>query len=116
MTKATLFDIDPLPTGPQSRTPAAPIAQRQGLAHAEREHQGVQAIVAALLWEARPGGLTIQELAEAVSRRRGPTKETTITQPLKNLRESGHVRDSGETRMGNAGTRVTIWVHTGGKA
>jgi hypothetical protein len=63
------------------------------------------------------GGLTIQEIAAAVSRRLGRlVKETTICGRLGELtgREAGRRRwvvDSGCKRMGNAGVRCQVWVH-----
>ncbi len=116
---------------------AARITQRLALESAERElHPNVQTIVVSLLYRAGrareesgrvTGGLTIQELAVSVSAIRGKTtKETTITQPLKNLRggeifddagnlirvDPEYVRDSGRTRIGNDGKACTVWEHT----
>lgn len=116
--------------------PAAPKTQHAAFQASGEKRECVRGMVAALLYAAGRvtvrdsktlGGMTIQELAKSVSERRGKlTKETTITQPLKDLRggevrladgellriDPEYVRDSGHTRMGNDGKPCTVWEHT----
>ncbi|QDU33778.1 hypothetical protein KS4_18350 [Poriferisphaera corsica] len=107
-----------------TRPPVARQNQRAGLRKANKE-PCVRAHVASELLKAGPvrvldgtvvGGATIQELRLLVTERRDKeTKETTITQPLKDLRESGHVIDSGYSRVGNSGVMNTVWAHRAAK-
>jgi hypothetical protein len=95
--------------------PVARVNQRLGQHFAAPMRDGIRSIIAAYLHAAGERGATIQELAEHVGNKRGQlTKETSITQPLKDLREDGLVRDSGRSRPGNAGVSNTVWVHTRG--
>jgi chromosome segregation and condensation protein ScpB len=95
--------------------PVARVNQRLGLHFSAPMRDGIRSIVAAYLHAAGERGATIQELAEYVGNKRGQTtKETSITQPLKDLREEGLVRDSGRSRTGNAGVANTVWVHVRG--
>lgn len=104
------------------RVPIARVNQIKAKLAADAESPSVRGFVAAGLHGAGPvvvrsgrveGGMTIQELAEYVSGKRGRhTKETTITQPLKDLREAGFARDSGHSRRGNAGVDCTVFEHT----
>lgn len=125
---AACFDCNGVdPTCPSchgtQRVPVAKVNQIRAKIVADLElHPSVRGHVAALLYAAGTardvdgvtvGGMTIQELAVAVSERRGrATKETTITQPLADLRDGGFVSDSGLSRVGNAGVANTVWEHT----
>ena len=91
--------------------------QRAGQAHAAIHLRGVKQYIADILQGAgavscdgMTGGMTICELAAAVSDLRGKrTKQTTMTQPLKDLRLAGIVKASGKTRLGDSDVRVTVW-------
>jgi len=113
--KLMLFNVDGRPAPYQLSSPTS----RQGARRIRPQASGLRELVLDALHGAGPvspdgqdGGYTIQELAEVVSDKRGrPTKETTICGRLGELRKQRLVFDSGRTRMGNAGTRITIYVH-----
>jgi hypothetical protein len=107
----TLFDTQAQTT--KRLVPVARQCQREGLEYINPEQSTIRSIIASHLWGQGQHGATIQELAAAVAiRRKKFTKETSITQALKDLREEGFVVDSGRSREGNAGVQNTIWIHT----
>jgi hypothetical protein len=102
------------PMAPHNGTPTS-IA---GARHIEPEARHLGSMVASALHSAgapsrdgSAGGMTIQELADAITKRRGNTKETTICPRLNELVVSGHVIKTDLTRLGNAGVKVSVWCH-----
>ena len=124
----TLFDMTPPPQGPQSS--GVPHNRTDTSAKAARafrpEATAIQAMVLGSLASAGPEGMTLPEITEAVSRKRGiHTKETSITGRLDTL--SGYrKRDDGTRyveedqrwiyktklrRQSATGYNVAVWVH-----
>lgn len=105
------------------RRPVARQAQRAGLAAINKQRPKVKDFVLQALKAAGPvtrrngvviGGLTFRELASEVSDLRGKqTDRCTMTQPVKDLRGEGLVRDSGHLRMIGSKTGNTIWEYIG---
>ena len=97
----------------QPRPPEAPTRREGGEAHIAPERDTITSHIAAALWNAGPEGLTRHELRDIVSQRRGKaTKETSLTQSIADLIESGHVHDSGRPRPGDTNVAITVYLHT----
>jgi hypothetical protein len=92
--------------------PEAPTRREGGAAHIAPDRDTITSHIAAALWNAGAEGLTRHELRDIVSQRRGRlTKETSLTQSIADLIESGHVRDSGRTRPGDTNVAITVYLH-----
>lgn len=116
------FGFGATPAGGVSGRGVARDGRRAGLRHAEVSglRAGVGGCLYRALRSAGPardgvgsvvrGGLTLHEARAAVEGLRGrATAITSVTQPLKDLRAAGLVRDSGRVRKGPAGKANTVW-------
>jgi len=132
---STLFDNTPRPEGLQSIAPVptnygAPHngsdTSRAGARKISSERINLETYVKVALWNAGRSGLTLCELTEAVTKRRGKTtKETSLTGRLDTL--SGYRKDESgkrvlhpglrwvyktkKRRMGSAHIEITVWMH-----
>lgn len=132
----SLFEPDPPTPRPlidQTRTPPADVDKPDGPAHngtdtseagarkIAREAGNLRTMVVGSLASAGERGLTLQELAPIVSRKRGtPTKETSLTGRLDELSgyEGGRLDRQKQwavkttlRRDGGAGVPCAVWVH-----
>ena len=106
----TLFDA------PAVRPKPAPVPYARGsdtskaAAEATRPHAAeIRAVVFAYIRDQGERGTTDEEICAAL----GPDRRDSLRPRRVELRDSGHIRDSGQRRPTRSGRSAAVWVATG---